>query len=103
MYQNEINEKNWEVSKQLVIEELKVQSLQQEEQEAGFLVYKKGINRDGPEIQAHATYQKFITKLSKSSRFKLTKITVSTNKNNQGFVLGVEGWMDAKAISIRNS
>lgn len=95
---NEINNKNWIVSKDFQIDETFVQNIPNEEQEMHL-----NVSKFDDCIFVDCTYTRYITKLSKCSSFKLSNALVSCKKNSENDILGVQGVLNIKSIIIRKT
>lgn len=95
---DEIKKKKWNIRQDLEIVGMGVDSIMIEEQECHF-----NISREDEKIYVDCTYQNWITKLSKSSFFSLRKLIVSRKKSKEGFILGVVGVLDIRAVTVRST
>jgi len=106
MYEKEIRNFKWKISKDLKIVRFDYPSVLEDEQECHFNIIKRGFNKEEtPETIVSCSYPKYTTKLKNSELFTLTEILVSKIKKDKelgGFILEVQGIMPINAITIRS-
>ena len=96
---NEIKKFKWVISPTLQVTKLRIESITSVEQEIIINAVKVGYNnKNEEEIKVDCSYQRYITKLSKSEYFNLEGISIS---EKTGLILSVKGYLDIKGLSIR--
>lgn len=103
MIKTQISHFKWNISNNLEITKSKQFSISKEEQECLFLIEKLPFNMPLKDLKVDCSYQKYITKLSKSSLFTLEKILVSIHPDHTDFILAISGTMPKNGISIRKT
>jgi hypothetical protein len=91
----EIKNYNWVVSDDLKITKMRLKHIEAEEQELHINIAKEY------ETSVCCSYQKYLTKLSKTSLCCISEVLVSEGVGNDGYVLQISGTLDNKGISIR--
>lgn len=102
MYEIDVYNQRWRVSKDLKIQELDLAGISGIEQEFCLTRLREGIDYPTkPEILIDCSDQTMITELKDSEFFLLTEVTLSKSPRAIGFVLFVRGKLDLNGMTIR--
>lgn len=98
----EINEQKWKVSPNLEINYSSLAGLSLIEQECGFLILRVGLTDETkPEVQVNCADQTMLTELKQCEYLTVTRVEVSNNPRNEGFIIRLEGLMPINALTVR--